>query len=416
LRIDAGSILLNSSPDAPGGCRDADGSEPMWQRIRTLLEMIRFSHTIFALPFALVSALLAWQEVPFRPVELLGILLCMVFARSAAMAFNRLADRTFDAQNPRTAQRHLPTGRLTPFTVWLFAGSCAAGFIASTCLFLPADNRWPLYLSVPVLLFIGIYSFTKRFTVLAHFWLGASLMLAPVAAWISIRGMEDLLTPFLLGLVVLFWVSGFDIIYACQDVDFDRANKLFSIPARWGVGAGLRVALVCHFLMLVALLVMGLINPHLGTTFFTGVAAVGLLLAYEHWLVRPDDLSRVNEAFFTINGIISIGLLAVVALQIAINATTHQANRRSKPAIEGVVAQIWGDKTKRSDVAHQGWPLNPIFSRSASGRRSNNRPCSARSRPCSARMRMISAICPSMRAKRSAFSRWYSEERRSNSA
>src|SRR5262249_14198911 len=151
----------------------------------------RFSHTLFALPFALLSAALAWQgPQPFRWLDLLGILLCMVFARSAAMAFNRLADQHLDAANPRTAQRHLPTGQLSRSAVWIFTLVCAAGFVASTLLFWLADNPWPLYLSVPVLLFIGAYSYTKRFTALAHFWLGASLLLAPLSAWIAIRGLK----------------------------------------------------------------------------------------------------------------------------------------------------------------------------------------------------------------------------------
>src|SRR5262249_23530999 len=158
-------------------------------KLRTFLEMIRFSHTIFALPFALLSATLAWQEVDFRWLDLLGILLCMVFARSAAMAFNRLMDRDVDALNPRTAKRHRPAGLLPPAAVWSFTILCAVGFVASTLLF---RNPWPLYLSMPVLAFVCAYSLTKRFTSLSHFWLGASLCLAPVAAWIAIVGLEKL--------------------------------------------------------------------------------------------------------------------------------------------------------------------------------------------------------------------------------
>src|SRR5438874_9701757 len=208
----------------------------MVQRIRRLLEMIRFSHTLFALPFALLSAALAWKEKnEFSWIELGGIVACMVFARSAAMAFNRLVDRGIDAANPRTARRHLPAGQLSMANVRLFALICCVGFVASTFIFLLRDNAWPALLSVPVLGFILIYSYTKRFTALSHFWLGASLMLAPVAAWIAICGLKDLLTPFVLGSAVLFWVAGFDILYACQDVDFDKRSRLFSIPSRWGV-------------------------------------------------------------------------------------------------------------------------------------------------------------------------------------
>jgi 4-hydroxybenzoate polyprenyltransferase len=293
----------------------------MLQRVRLLLEMIRFSHTLFALPFALLSAALAWHRKGFQWPDLLGILLCMVFARSAAMAFNRLADRHLDAANPRTARRHLPAGQLSVAHVWLFTLVCSCGFIASTLIFLASDppNEWPLVLSVPILLFLGAYSYTKRFTALAHFWLGASLMLAPVAAWIAVLGLTDLAAPVVLGLVVLFWVAGFDIIYACQDVDYDRRARLASIPARLGVRASLRLALVCHAVMVGLLVALfWAAAPDLGVVYLVGVAAVAILLAYEHWLVRPDDLTRVNQAFFRVNAVISVGLLLVVLLQLVL--------------------------------------------------------------------------------------------------
>ncbi|MHB1422117.1 MAG: UbiA-like polyprenyltransferase [Gemmataceae bacterium] len=288
----------------------------MLPTVRSLLELIRFSHTLFALPFALTSAVLAWKLSRFHARQLAGILLCMVFARAAAMAFNRLADRRFDALNPRTAARHLPAGRLSAAAVWLFALLCAAAFLASTTIFLVFDNPYPFYLSIPVLLFLCAYSYTKRFTSLSHVWLGASLGLAPLAAWIAIRGVvsvADLAAPLVLGGAVLCWVAGFDIFYACQDVDFDRKAKLHSIPAALGVRASLRVALLCHLLMLVLLTALyWAAAPNLGAIYLSGVAAVALLLLYEHWLVRPDDLSRVNQAFFQVNGIISVGLFVVV--------------------------------------------------------------------------------------------------------
>jgi 4-hydroxybenzoate polyprenyltransferase len=284
-----------------------------------LLEMIRFSHTFFALPFALLSAALAWKEKnEFSLIELIGIVACMVFARSAAMAFNRLVDRGIDAGNPRTAQRHLPAGELSVGNVWIFTIICALGFIASTFLLLLRDNPWPAILSIPVLGFILLYSYTKRFTALSHFWLGASLMLAPVAAWIAIGGMKGLLTPFILGLAVLFWVAGFDILYACQDVDFDKRSGLFSIPSRFGVRNSLWIALLCHLVMLALLICLWVVSPYLGWIYLAGVACVAVLLAYEHWLVRPDDLTRVNQAFFHVNGVISVGLLIVVLLQLAL--------------------------------------------------------------------------------------------------
>ncbi|MCI0459783.1 MAG: putative 4-hydroxybenzoate polyprenyltransferase [Gemmataceae bacterium] len=293
--------------------------------VRQLLEMIRFSHTLFALPFALLAAALAWRvKGQFGWLDLLGILLCMVFARSAAMAFNRLADRTFDAANPRTAGRHLPAGQLSVGVVWLFTLVSSAGFVASTRLFLLAEppNDWPLLLSAPVLLFLLGYSYTKRFTVLAHFWLGAALMLAPLSAWIAIRGIPspaDLLTPLVLGLAVLFWVAGFDIIYACQDVDFDRQAKLASVPAWLGVRAALRVSAGCHLITLG--LLVGLYwaaSPYLGVIYLVGVGAVAILLICEHALVRPDDLGRVNRAFFQVNVVISIGLFLVVLADLAL--------------------------------------------------------------------------------------------------
>ncbi len=293
----------------------------MFQRVRTLLEMIRFSHTLFALPFALLAAALAWKQAGLSSfgVQLAGILLCMVLGRSAAMAFNRLADRDIDADNPRTARRHIPSGQLSATAVGVFLAVCAIGFIASTLLFLLADppNPWPAYLSVPFLIFICSYSLTKRFTSLSHFWLGASLLLAPLGAWIAILGPVQLPVPLILGLAVLFWVAGFDILYACQDVDFDRKAKLNSVPAALGVPGALRVAMVCHVIMvgmLVALYFVG--QPLLGWIYLLGIAAIAVLLAYEHWLVRPDDLTRVNAAFFQVNAVVSVGLFVVVLVQL----------------------------------------------------------------------------------------------------
>ena len=287
---------------------------------RRLLELIRFSHTLFALPFALLAAALAWADDPFRWQDLLGILLCMVFARSAAMAFNRLADRHIDAKNPRTATRHLPAGTLSVAAVWLFTLICCAGFVASTLLFYfrEPSNPWPLTLAGPVLLFVLGYSLAKRFTSLAHLWLGAALALAPIAAWIAVRGLIDLTVPALLGAAVAFWVAGFDILYACQDADFDRKEGLHSMPARYGIPTSLRIAAACHAIMFALLVAVWFASPHLGAVFLTGLAAVGLLLIYEHRLVRPDDLTRVNRAFFHVNGVISVGLLVLVLVQLAV--------------------------------------------------------------------------------------------------
>ncbi|HVL11007.1 MAG TPA: UbiA-like polyprenyltransferase [Gemmata sp.] len=288
--------------------------------MRRMLELIRFSHTLFALPFALLAAALAWADEPFRWQDLAGILLCMVFARSAAMAFNRLADRHIDARNPRTAVRHLPAGTLSVASVWVFTLACCAAFVASTLLFYfrEPSNPWPLYLCGPVLAFVLGYSLAKRFTSLAHFWLGAALMLAPVAAWIAVKGLADLTVPLILGAAVAFWVAGFDILYACQDADFDRKEGLHSVPARFGVRASLRVAAACHAVMFALLVGLSFASPHLGAVYLAGLAAVGLLLGYEHSLVRTDDLTRVNRAFFHVNGVISVGLLVLVLVQLAV--------------------------------------------------------------------------------------------------
>jgi 4-hydroxybenzoate polyprenyltransferase len=327
--------------------------------------MIRFSHTLFALPFALLAALMAWRvngadfqfrwsladsaipdrapqvsifeikrlERDFRqPMpkglsvrwqEIVGILLCMVTGRSAAMALNRLADREFDALNPRTAGRHLPMGTLSAASVAGFAAAASVAFIASTLVFLP--NRLPLFLSIPTLLFLFGYSYSKRFTWLSHFWLGGALGLAPVFAWIAIRGEIvmvnpwDLLPVLILAGAVKLWVAGFDIIYACQDAQFDRSNGLHSIPARFGVKAALGVAATCHFGMVVLLALVPLVYPlMIGWIWWAGVAGIAALLVYEHGLVKPDDLARVNVAFFNVNAIVSIGLLAVGAIAILV--------------------------------------------------------------------------------------------------
>jgi 4-hydroxybenzoate polyprenyltransferase len=268
-----------------------------------------------ALARILHGPVVRWQE-------LVGILLCMVTARSFAMTFNRLADRRLDAHNPRTAGRHLPMGILTVPQVAAFAVLSATGFFASTLLFLP--NRLPLLLSVLVLAFLAGYSYAKRFTALAHFWLGAALALSPVAAWIAIRGdfvianPADLLPALLLGGAVLTWVSGFDIIYACQDYDADIKARLHSVPAKFGISAALRIAAVCHLLTIVFLACLPLVYPLFGWIYWAGVAAVAVLLVYEHLLVRPDDLSRVNAAFFNVNAVISLGLFAVGSLDLLV--------------------------------------------------------------------------------------------------
>jgi 4-hydroxybenzoate polyprenyltransferase len=299
----------------------------MTATLRTYLELVRFSHTVFALPFAIVAALVAvaWggdgRVVAAEPATWLrpaaGILLCMVTARTAAMAFNRLVDRAIDAANPRTASRHLPRGDVSTAQVLGLVVASSAAFVAATTLFLP--NWLPLVLSVPVLAWLLGYSYAKRFTSLAHLWLGAALGLAPVAAWIALRGETllrdpaDVLPAAILGLAVTTWVAGFDIIYACQDAAFDAAHGLHSVPARIGVPRALRRARWLHLTTLLLLALLPLAVPELGRIYWTAWAAISALLVWEHSLVKPDDLSRVNQAFFTANAAIGLLLLAAIA-------------------------------------------------------------------------------------------------------
>jgi 4-hydroxybenzoate polyprenyltransferase len=296
-------------------------------RLRSYLELVRFSHTIFALPFAIMAVLIAARTggdagvVPaglsgwLRPA--VGILLCMVSARTAAMAFNRLVDRTFDAANPRTASRHLPRGALGVGEVLLLVVVSCTAFVCSTLLFLP--NWLPLALSLPVLACLLGYSYAKRFTMLAHVWLGAALGLAPVAAWIALRGdallsdPADILPAATLGLAVTAWVAGFDTIYACQDAAFDAAHGLQSIPARLGVPRALSLAAILHGVTLLLLSLLPAVVPQLGPIYWCALAAITALLVWEHSIVRPDDLSRVNEAFFNANALIGVVLLAAIA-------------------------------------------------------------------------------------------------------
>jgi 4-hydroxybenzoate polyprenyltransferase len=300
-------------------------------RLRNYLELVRFSHTIFALPFAAMAALIAIQrgadQSPagghawLRWATLAGgMLVCMVTARTAAMAFNRLVDRLIDATNPRTAARHLPRGAVSVGEVVLLVVVACCGFVAATLLFLP--NWLPLVLSVPVLAWLLGYSYAKRFTMFAHVWLGAALGLAPVAAWIAVRGQTllgdpaDILPAAVLGLAVTAWVAGFDVIYACQDAAFDADAGLHSIPARLGVPRALRVSAWLHVATMLMLALLPLVVPPLGAIYWLAWLAIGGLLAWEHAIVKPDDLSRVNEAFFTANAILGIVLLAAVTADV----------------------------------------------------------------------------------------------------
>jgi 4-hydroxybenzoate polyprenyltransferase len=278
----------------------------LWGKTRTTLEMIKWEHSIFALPFALTATILAAQGIPaLRTIA--WILVAMVSARSCAMAFNRWADADLDAANPRTSSRAIPAGQLSRGFVLGFTILCAAIFVASSA----ALNRLTLILSPLVLVVLLSYSYMKRFTRWSHLVLGLALGLAPSAAWIAVRGTLD---PRILVLTatVMLWVGGFDVLYACQDYEHDRGAGLHSLPQAIGIPNAFRAARLMHLLMLVLLLWFGVLF-HFGWAGWAGVAAVGLLLAYEHSLVSPRDLRRLNAAFFTMNGVIAIVFFVFVA-------------------------------------------------------------------------------------------------------
>jgi 4-hydroxybenzoate polyprenyltransferase len=276
----------------------------LWKRLFLTLEMIKFEHSVFALPFALTGALLAFRESGGNSAEvwmkLLWIVVAMVGARSAAMAFNRLVDSAIDGRNPRTKMRHLPAGLLSRGFGWGFVVAAslifvfAAGQLNQLCLRLA-----PLALGV-----VFFYSFTKRFTAFSHLVLGFSLGMAPAAAWIAVRGSLDWRILWLTA-AVTFWTAGFDIIYACQDYEFDTAEGLWSVPRVLGIAGALRFARLLHMAMVLSLVAL-IRSLHLGLLALAGVAAILALLVYEHSLVKPNDLSRVNAAFFTMNGYVSV--------------------------------------------------------------------------------------------------------------
>jgi 4-hydroxybenzoate polyprenyltransferase len=277
-----------------------------FQSTRTVLEMIKWEHSIFALPFALIAAMLAARGLPSWHA-LLWIVVCMVSARSAAMAFNRLADAAYDATNPRTATRAIPAGLLSKQYTWGFTA------VASGVFFVAAGqlNRLSLLLSPVALAIVFFYSYTKRFTRWSHVFLGVAMGVAPTAAWIAVRGALD---PRILVLtaVVVLWGTGFDSLYACQDVEHDRREGLYSVPSMHGVEAAFWLARAAHFLMVLCLVWLAVLFG-LGRWAYAGTALVATLLALEHLLVSPRDLRRINAAFFTMNGAISIVFFLFIA-------------------------------------------------------------------------------------------------------
>ena len=278
-------------------------------KVKIYLEMIKFEHSIFALPFAYFGAFLAEKRVP-EWMTLFWITLAMVGARSFAMAVNRWIDMEIDRRNPRTAERALPKGLLSVSNVILFSVGSLAVFLLAVYNLAPICRYlWP----IAVIPFV-IYPYTKRFTLLSHFVLGLCLGLAPVGAWIAITNTVST-EPFLIGAAVLLWVAGFDIFYAIQDIEFDRQHKLHSIPARFGIRTSLTLTKLLHITSIFLLGWVG-VRMHLGLIYFIGVAVTAILLAYENSLIKPHDISKLNVAFFTINGVISILLFCFVAVDV----------------------------------------------------------------------------------------------------
>lgn len=283
-------------------------------RVLVFASDIKLSHTVFALPFAILSAVLAWRQTG-GPVagKLALIVACMVLARTAAMAANRLLDADLDAANPRTAGRAIPSGRLSRTFFLLAISFCAAGFIITAAGFLWFGNPWPLRLALPVLAFVCLYPVLKRFTRLCHYYLGMALGLAPICAWIAISGSLDW-APVIMAAAVMLWTAGFDIIYACQDYQSDLQTGVASVPAKTGISKALWIARATHVGCAALLIVLGWAVPLFGWLYSVGVAAAVILLVIEHSLVSPRDLSKVGLAFFTVNGIISLllGTLGVI--------------------------------------------------------------------------------------------------------
>ncbi|HVF46975.1 MAG TPA: UbiA-like polyprenyltransferase [Pyrinomonadaceae bacterium] len=275
----------------------------VFEKLKTTLEMIKFEHTLFALPFAFLGAILAANGLPTW-WQMLWITVAMVGARSAAMTFNRIVDRDVDATNPRTAGRELPSGKLSVSFAWIFLYASIAVFLLAAY-----SLNWLTFALSPVALLVILgYSYAKRYTAFAHVFLGMALAISPSAAWIAVRGSLDDEVPLLLSLLVLMWTAGFDVLYACQDYEFDRKAGLRSIPARFGISNSLRIARLFHFQAFVVLLLLYLATG-LGWMALAGVGAVGALLVYQHSLVKPNDLSRMNAAFFTTNAFVSVILL-----------------------------------------------------------------------------------------------------------
>jgi 4-hydroxybenzoate polyprenyltransferase len=290
-------MLLNEAPEIPA-------VSTVIRNTRITLEMIKIEHTLFALPFAFLGALLAANGIPTL-WQIYWIVVAMVGARSAAMAFNRIADRHYDARNPRTAMRALPAGLLSLGFVWAFTIVSALIFLLAAAML----NRLTLIFAPVALASVLLYSLTKRWTRFSHIVLGWCLSIAPTGAWIAVRGQIDSPAPLILSLVVLLWTAGFDVLYACQDYEFDRSEGLYSIPARFGIARALWISRGLHLGAFAALVALYVVTG-LGPLALIGVIMTAGLLLYQHRLVRADDLGRLNAAFFTTNAFVSVILLA----------------------------------------------------------------------------------------------------------
>jgi 4-hydroxybenzoate polyprenyltransferase len=312
-----------SNVDVPTSLRDrpVGGTRPFGpplegvEKFRELAGDIKLQHSVFALPWALLATVLAaYRNGGLKIVQLLLVLVCMVSARTVAMIANRLLDAKIDAANPRTARRAIPGGRLSPAFMTMSLIISSLFFFAGTSGFWFAyRNIWPIVLAIPVLVFLVGYSLMKRYTRLCHYYLGVALALAPICAWIAVSG-SIALPPLLMAGAVVLWTAGFDILYACQDYDFDLKNGLFSVPAKIGIAPALWVARATHLASMGFIIALGVSTPELGWVFGVGIAVAAGLLIYEHSLVKANDLSKLNLAFFTLNGIISLilGISGVV--------------------------------------------------------------------------------------------------------
>ncbi len=281
---------------------------------RIWAEMVKLSHSLFALPFALIATFLAGRNIPGRGWPFLGqlglIVVCMVSARSVAMTFNRIVDSEIDGRNPRTAIRPLPSGRLSRVAAFVMLGLSIVTFgVGCLGFFFFYENTWPIVLSGPVLLYLCFYSYCKRFTKWSHFVLGSAIAISPVASWVAISPETVGLPAVLLAVAVTCWIGGFDIIYACQDIEVDQSEQLYSLPSRLGAGVALWIARGAHVVCVGALVWLG-VAAELGVFYAIGVGIAGTLLVVENSLVRAGDYRHVNLAFFTINGVVSVVLAA----------------------------------------------------------------------------------------------------------